>query len=520
MLINSNHCNVAFDREIDNCNDWLKTKVTDACGYSSSTLRDRLLQRVVEIGLCPYVRAVKASGDTKSRSFPVSGMEIDCREAFLEMGSGRISFAIKQWLRGIFGFLLHWVFCFFVIISVSKNNKSKLPAVLIYGVGEDVVFASGDDSQFINFCRKGPIATFRTGRKLLVEYVSSGASSSSDDFSYSRRPHISLIRQVPIGVFGRIHLLAKHGRLFFGYFNAVWSCPSLLLLGRDFAYSAIFQELDRNRLIESVVLTCSNYISQPLWFRALKHAKVHMIWYAQNWRPIGYRDDGVTSNVPSLRWLRVDTHWVWTKAFAEYLEALIPGADTKVVGPIVWSLPADTPTKIDALEIVIFDVSPFDDEVALKGGEISNYFNSENLFTFVENLIILKAELEGALSSRVRLRLKTKRGLKAVYDSKYFEYLEKLNAAGIITLEHHSVNIYSLIASSDLVISYPFTSTAYIADYLGIPSIYYDPTGAILRQDFCDSNSLVAFAGSQSELYGISATIFRGVLADRNGISV
>jgi polysaccharide biosynthesis PFTS motif protein len=310
-----------------------------------------------------------------------------------------------------------------------------------------------------------------------------------------------------------LNLLAHHLLIFFAYVSSASRLPLLCLLGKDFAYSSISFALDRRGLIESIVLTVANHPAQALWMRALRRAKVHMIWYSQAAKQIVYASDNLDSAVPNYRWIRVDTHWVWTHAFAEYLGVLCHDKTIEVVGPIVWYLPKIKSPAKDTIEIVVFDVSPYSDEIALAYGEIPNYYHPNNLFSFVQDVISLRCALEKTFHLPVSFRLKTKRGYNAAYDKAYFDYLEKMDSQGSVSLEHHSANIYALISGSHLVIAYPFTSPPYIAEFLKVPSIYYDPTKSIVRDDFGDSPSLISFANTPESLLDAAVSALSGVFS-------
>ncbi len=515
MNINLNHNYLAFDRQINSSKAWLKAKVFDACGYSSGVLLDRLMQRLVEISLFPYSLAVSILWKTTSIYSPTPGTQINCCRASMEIGSGKITVTTKQLLANQLDFLVRWAFCLLAILFVKKTSKNNLPAVLVFGVGEEALFADNNDERFVNYCRLGPVEPLRKGNRFFVQSPLKNASSDPFKFVYCRRPLISLLCETEMGFFGRLRLLIDHIILFFAYQHAVFRLPQLALLGGEIAYSRVSFELDRLGLIDSVVLTCSSSTSQPLWVRALRRAKVHMIWYAQNHRPIAYAADNLVSDVPSLRWIRVDTHWVWTHAFAEYLRTRCRDQEAiKVVGPIIWYMPEVTQRAKSSIEIVVFDLSPYHDDIALTYGEISNYNHPDNLFSFVQDITSLKSIIENVFHLPVACRLKTKRGYQATYDRAYFEYLEKLDSLGSISLEHHSTNIYSLISRSHLVIAYPFTSPAYAAEFLGVPSIYYDPTNSISRQDFSDSK-LVHFANCPEDLLNVAISALSKVF--RNG---
>ena len=134
--------------------------------------------------------------------------------------------------------------------------------------------------------------------------------------------HKNLVRKSTLGILGRIRLLAGHFLHGLAYLTAMLRTPALSLIARDFAYARVASGIDDRNLIECVVVSCSNYIAQPLWLRSLRHAEVHMIWYSQDVKPVSYRPDHVPSHLPMLRWMRATVHWVWTRALANYFRDL------------------------------------------------------------------------------------------------------------------------------------------------------------------------------------------------------
>jgi polysaccharide biosynthesis PFTS motif protein len=397
-------------------------------------------------------------------------------------------------------FVLHWTFCLFSILAAKKISSPKRAAVLVFGVGEEGLFVDGDDRQFVNYCRAGPIEPLRSNSRFLIQSISIKVASFNPDFAYSRRPLIDLVRESPMGLVSRLKMLWRHLTLLFSYLFAVCRLPQLSLIGKDIAYTEIAFGLDQGGFVDAIILTCSSFSSQPIWGRVLRRAKVHMIWYAQNWKPVIFEEDKIDSDIPFLRWIRVDTHWVWTRAFGNYLAGLTGSTAVNAVGPIVWRLPEKSQPSINAIEIAVFDISPYDDVTALFYGEAPNYNHPSNMFAFIGDILSLKFEMEKIFDLTVIIRLKTKRGYTAAYDKGYFDFLESLHTQGSIVIEHHSVNLYSLISRSHLVIAYPFTSPPYIADELNVTSIFYDPTNSICRYDFGDASSKIKFAANKKML--------------------
>lgn len=518
MNINSNHSNLAFDREIANSKSWIETKITDACGYSSGVLLDRLMQRIAEIGLVPYTSMVKLLYETATTDncFPAPGSKINCARAYMEIGSGRITVTPRQWLSNQLDFLIHWVYCLIAILDRGGICKNDLPATLLFEIGEESLFKDGNDERFIDYCRRGPITPLREGKRFIVQSTLQNFSSSNPDFKYSSKPLICLLRETRIEILKRLRLLANHWFGFFAFIFATFRLPPLSLLGKDIAYSSIFFELKQRGLIESVVLTIGSYSSQPLWTRELQRSKVHMVWYSQSAEPIIYAADNVASYIPNFHWIRAGVHWVWTTAFAEYIKAFTLDAAIKVVGPIVWYMPELKPPTKNALRIAIIDVPPFEDGISSMLGVFPNYYHPKNLFSFIKDIISLKHKLEETFCLPVIFTLKQKRAYNtltingyAAQDRGYSDYLEDLAASKAISLEHHSKNLYSMISESHLAIVYPFSSPAYIAEYLKVPSIYYDPTKTIVRHDFGDTQLLINFTNCPEDLLKVATLALR-----------
>jgi hypothetical protein len=501
MKISSNRCNQAFSQEVDNCQNWLCGRLFAACGHSSGVLLDRLVQLVADMGHYPYALAVTKLNNSGSNCFPLQGTKIDCSRLFMEIGSGRVTVTLKQWIVNQLQFVLHWGYCFIAILAVKNTDSKKLSATLVFGVGKENLFYDGNDERFISFCRLGPIAPLRNGKRLIIQYYGKKIFSSQPTCIYSRNPLITLLREANMGYVGRCRLIINHIILFFAYTFATIRVPQLSLIGKEFPYGNIASELDRREFIDAIVITCSAYKSQPLWLRGLTKSQVHMVWYAQNWLPLAYSFDNVVADLPQLRWIKTDIHWVWTHAFARYLKMLGHDKAIEVVGPIVWYLPQLLNPVRDAIEIIIFDTPALTDEAMLRdGGEVSNYYYYDNLRAFIQDVTSLKLVIEKTFCLPVFLRLKTKRDYRSVYDKRYYDYIKMQSTLEVFVLEPLSVNIYECVSRSHLAIAYPFSSAGYIAEAIGTPAIFYDPTRSVLRQDFCDSDSSIGFANCREDL--------------------
>lgn len=501
MTVNTNHVYNAFNEQIDRSRRWLSKRVGKACGYGPTVLLDRLTQRTVEIGLPAYAVAAAKRLQNGGDVVPPPDTHIDCGVALLHAGTGRVRISRKQQLSGQLAFLMHWAYCLINIMRGMFHRGCSEPATLVLDLTNEDLFRSGSDEEFVEYCRSGPIEPLRTGRRFLIKASDEHVSSSPATHRYCAHPLMTLLQEARLGIAGRTLLLLRHVALLFRYQFAVARSNELSLIAREFPYREVVAALDERGYIDSIVMTCSSWGCQPLWVRSLRNTPVHMVWYSQAWKTSTF-DDGVQSTVPALRWIRANVHWVWTRAFGEYLAELGFGAsEIQAVGPILWYLPKNAlPDRTD-VRIMAFDVPAVTDQVMLEVvGEITNYFHFENLRAFVTDVISLKSPLEKALRRPVSIWMKMKRGMRPHYALEYFEYVEKLCAEGLLMKASSDENLFALISRSTLVVAYPFTSPAYIAGWLGVPCIYYDPTTSVMRDEFFDSDALFRFARGRAEL--------------------
>jgi len=509
MSINTNHSNIQFEKEFLSIKKWIKKQVPGICGYSSAIVQARLMQYLVTVSLPVYAETTYALVGKTMDPFPFKDRVLDFGGGTVDLDTGCVSMNLRQWMKNTFYFITHWSFCLISIVFSYNKSSTYTNVKLVYGVGDEAMFDNGSDQRFLDYIKHGPIKILDGSNHLLVESSFDGQSSSTSKVTYCKKPLISLLGMVKLSFLDRNLLLLSHILLFFSYFFAIIRLPQLSLLGRDFAYSSIFTTLDKKNLISSVIQTCSNYTEQPVWMRGSTYAKIHMIWYAQAWKSIIYKSDYLESVRPNLRWIRVDTHWVWTNSFSNYLKALGLSDDIKVVGPIVWQLPELTSPKSDKLKIGVFDSSPFSDDIALKHGQITNYHHPSKLFSFIRGIVSLKDSLENNFKRPVTYSFKTKRGHTKLYDKDYFDYLGVLYKACVIDLVDPRVNIYYLISSCHIVIAYPFTSVAYVAESLNIPCVYYDPTDSICDHNFGEKSTGIYFANNLNSLKSVILKVLK-----------
>lgn len=495
--VTTNHAFNAFSRHVEQTREWLSQRCDAAVGFSSAELLDRLAQYVVDRGLPSFAQAVQTRRAAGEAPMPPEGTVLVCGAATMTVGSGALSIARSNVLRLSVDFVVHWAYVLVAIVAGAVTARPLDAAVLVHDLSDSDTRVEGIDAAFVAFCRQGPITPLVNARRLFV----SGTEGPSTDPSliYCRYPLVSLVREGRRGVIGRSLLALRHLALLVTYPLAVVRTPMLAVLGRELAYSAVARELDRQGAIDAIVHTCSSYRHQPVWARGLGRARTHMVWYAQNWRPLRKVEGDEASHFPTTRWIRADEHWVWTESFATFLREVLTGT-MHVVGPILFRLPSRLPPDPSRFVVLVFDVPAVSDAIMIDpNGEIDNYFHPDRLCAFLRDIVSLKAPLEARLGRAVTIRLKMKRGYQPDYAREYYTFVDDLVARGEIELAEPRDNLFELVSTGTLAISYPFTSAAYVAEAMQIPSIYYDATGLMVSQDF-SARGCVAFARRPAEL--------------------
>ncbi len=504
----SGHAYEAFDTLIKSVEVWFSRLKIKSTGFSNSLVKERLVQSVVELTFFEFVRLT--AGKVAEGGHP----ELDqqnpfiCNGIVIQPNEGRVSISPGLFLRNVMTFIVHWVHVLIFSVGYRRDMIATNPDsfTIVFGVGSESLLKDGDSKHFELFCQQGPIAPLREAHCLLVQSLHASHSDGNEKLQFHRFPLHLALRRSRLGIRARIGFVMAHLLWLVKFLYLIIRQPLLSNLHRDFAYLAMVDLLDSQNKIAAVVLTNSNYMSQPLWLR--NHSKrqfsSHMVWYAQNVIPLVFRQDRLVSHYPAYRHLAVDHHWVWTKLFADYLCALGLSAETHPVGPVLWCLSEDQVDMIsvadtDARTIVLFDVTPVRDEVADRSGFLNNYYNPQVMRSFIEDIVAAVSRYEESAGTKCNILLKTKRGYNSGHDQGYVDLLDRLEKSGRITILPHQVNLYSLLKASALSIVIPNSSPALVAAGLGKYSIYYDPTEEIAAS--CESGPFIGFASGKDDLY-------------------
>jgi hypothetical protein len=487
-----------FDQIIKKIEQWIQVENLVVWSCHDNLIRSRIIQRVVELGSDAYTEYIaknldKSAVHLKSSVISIGGLRINLR-------TGEVRPETVTSFRHLAFFFVEWshLLIFQIIGLLKRTPRNSMGSTLLMEAGDNF---KESDERLTRFCRRGPIDPLRSAQRIIIRSRNAPEIATDPSFVYAKHPLLCLIN-TQLQWSHKAILLMQHLGAPIIFFQALINNPLNIIISRDFYCLPVIKWLDKNRLIEGIIITTSSFKSQSLWMNALvnRNFNLHMIWYSQNFIPKTYIGEDKTSSLPSARHINVDVHWVWTQGFKDYLKLLGQKSDIRVVGPIIWCLP-DATKRIDKnkLKIALFDVTPLPDG-ARPFGALSNYYTPSLMKKFIQDVVDVCKEIEEELGKEVLIILKHKREIKiGRHDAGYFKFISQLRLSNKkLYVVNNEVNLFSLLGECVASISVPYTSAAYISVALNQHGIYYDPFGELVPT--FENNKYVYFLSSKNDL--------------------
>ena len=228
----------------------------------------------------------------------------------------------------------------------------------------------------------------------------------------------------------------------------------------------------------------SGMFTRELWtYEAEKKgSQITLYFYSINSEthktPIGY--------LPPMFGFRVmnwPNYLVWNKFHADFIKRAKSSSFGKIttVGQIWFS---DTQSEIsfkDPNLVAVFDTTPVRPIEHAKLGLDNQYLTYPTIKLFLEDVLTVSEKL--GLKLAFKPKRKPKQKFKKHYDRRYLNIIENLGDSDKFVHVDADVAAQKLIAASSIVISLPFSTPALIAQQMGKPSVYYDPSGRIFKDD-------------------------------------
>ncbi len=489
-----------YEQWLEPAKAWLKSRHKFALYYPSASIVRRVLQRTVELTFDPYSRVQFDSfkdGRLEAKDVPplfFGGLQVDQRTGRLRPNLQLYARELFQGL-GIFGFVGLQVFLSYL---VSFFRVPRGPAALTTFLGHHIK-AGGSDARFARFAAEGPVASLNSARRIIVQTGEKIVSTKPHRISYGSFPTFELIKDNRLGFISLLRIFGEHFVHCLRYLFLSFTRPELVLLGRDYAFLSVTQELDRKGLIEALFLTDGNSAAQYLYMVDLpgRNFLVHFIWHSQNVRGIVLDADRRQWEYPLRRYMKMDHAWCWTPEFARWIQNHGIAQRVHVVGPLMFHLPENPQKPGPLLRICLFDVTAASVDYIQKIGHGWDYYTAKTCTQFLVDIVAAVKEFTAKTGRSVQIVLKHKRSYAWVHDRNYIQKVSELQEAGAFEIVAPDCNIFDLVSNCDLVFSMPFTSAALAAKSQNAPAYFYDPTGHVWAPDDLHTSQVPLVRGNE-----------------------
>lgn len=277
-----------------------------------------------------------------------------------------------------------------------------------------------------------------------------------------------------ISLFGTVVI----ARAVFDFLRGRWW--SMVMLAEAIKATAV-RLCPRERLATEYLFHYSGTIYRPLWtYEAeAKGSRIICYFYSTYEQPrMPGRDyESQRGDWGPATW---PLYLVWDRDQDEQLRRDIPAAfGTLITGPIPFSAGGSQVPVIPRKAVAVFDVEVHRLSYHLPFSTLGEYFVENPDFSerFLGDIQRVMAELG------VTVAFKKKRESGSRSRKSYRRLVGELSVCSNFLVIPPEVAAIQLIKECAAVISLPFTSTAHYLREQHIPSVYYDPTGWIQRDD-------------------------------------
>lgn len=383
---------------------------------------------------------------------------------------------IKIFLKLVGGNLL--VFQCILRNIISRSHKTK-NAVVLHCYGRESLYEGINRHSAVEFLSQGPFDFINTSDL----FIGVNRPIVSDEFNYpqSKYPLLDLLKATELSLADAVMFFFHSitNLVCFAWYSI--KQPIFLLLYSDFLWLPTVRLLNNKGSLKHYAFDNSDFSKQILPIVSLKerHFTSHMIFYASNTKGFKFKGVDEVAEHPHYQYMKVDKAWVWNDDHKRWLENICRHVQMAgAIGPILFYNDNRKAKDLGkSFKIVCFDVTPASDywrRAYAGGGSIGfDFYSPEHMLKFVKDIESSTREL----NSEIQVLIKPKRmPSKKWHDEKYVNFLQSCRNIQILDSE---VNIFELVRGSDLILAIPFTSALFIADQLGVPGIFYDPTAAL-----------------------------------------
>ena len=178
----------------------------------------------------------------------------------------------------------------------------------------------------------------------------------------------------------------------------------------------------------------------------------------------------------NLNWPKI---LFWSNDYINFIKSKVPNnvIVEKVKFPIYLTDKNIVFPKVNKKYITIFDITPSEEFYSCNSLVNMNYRNFESSQLFLLDLYKISEFFNYSIV------WKRKRKFDYVHSREYIKFCKMFELRDNIYIIDSEASAFRIIKESEIVISIPFTSTAFIAKHFGKKSIFYDPTKLLSKED-------------------------------------
>ncbi|MFZ3018228.1 MAG: polysaccharide biosynthesis PFTS motif protein [Gallionella sp.] len=262
----------------------------------------------------------------------------------------------------------------------------------------------------------------------------------------------------------------------FDYLRGRWWHALLL---NQAAPAAQVRALPDHALARQYLFHNSGWMYRPLWTYEAEQrgSEILFYFYSTNCesfkRPEGYPP--ILYGWKAMTWPR---YLVWDEYQDSFVRRAVGAqANISIVGPIWFQSSTAEMPRLEKPGVAIFDIVLFRKSRYCTMGADYEYYVLATSQQFLADIAEATQKLDAVML------WKRKRKFGAVAHPQYRHFAESLLDQEHVVLVDPDISALRVIESSCAVVSMPYTSTAVIAKAMGKPSVYYDPTGLLQRDD-------------------------------------
>ena len=365
-------------------------------------------------------------------------------------------------------------------ITPKKNKIKENRIVLIYSLTKDQIFRDNSISKLHDFLVS---KRFNMTEKNEILIECRGILRSR---MYS---NLIVTLDIPLKIFTTKFSLKQQMQLILLFFckliilvKSFNNSQYIYLVFKEYIFDEnVYFAIANKNQVNKIITTPTAIQYQPISFEIQDFTVERvMLWYSTNNIPIRYKSRKPSiyerNLETSLKRMAIDTHWVWTNEHKKYLKKMT-NSDILVKGSMVLYNPTKKLNGSKKYDIVIFDVTPQNSKSEFKDSIYSFPVAKEFIEDITESVKLVSQKLDRDIS----IYIKHKRSFAPNHSSKYIAYVDALAKNRQLSILPLDSDLYETIATSKIVIGFPFTSPVIIGQELKVPSIYYSSTNILVK---------------------------------------